>query len=261
VDVATGATRLLTPQPGAWSGPVLSPDGRTVAYRGYPETRASYQAAALWVMPLGEGGQRAARKVSGAQDDDPARLFWAPDGRGLYYARQPARHVERVVREPRRRRAAARTTGAHLLSLILRGQWRAGRRRRALRRPGAARRVRIGLRDGRATRLTAVNETCLAHVTLGAVTPIEYASTGGTRVQGVDRHPARLRLDAEVPAHHGDPRRAARRLRHRASTDVPELRRAGLPWCSTPNPRGSTGYGSPSATPSSAATRASTTTT
>jgi dipeptidyl aminopeptidase/acylaminoacyl peptidase len=244
VDVATGATRPLTPQPGAWSGPALSPDGRTIAYRGYPATRASYQAAAVWVMPLDGAGQSAARKISGAQDDDATRLFWAPDGRGVYYAVNQ-RGTTNVWYagvgggEPRRV-----TTGTHLLSLtsVARsGLTGAGVRSTPLETPDV---VRVDLRDGRTTRLTAVNDDLLATTTLGAVTPIEYASSGGARIQGWIVTPPGFDSTRKYPLIfeiHGGPHGAYGvgfdpMFQNFAAQDYVVL---------YTNPRGSTGYGSP----------------
>ena len=50
VDVATGATKRLNAQDGAWSGVAVSPDGRKIAFEGFPSTKASYQADEVYVM-------------------------------------------------------------------------------------------------------------------------------------------------------------------------------------------------------------------
>jgi Tol biopolymer transport system component len=47
VRIADGVTTRLTTQDGSWGSPAMSPDGRRVAYVGYPASRASYQAGAL----------------------------------------------------------------------------------------------------------------------------------------------------------------------------------------------------------------------
>jgi Tol biopolymer transport system component len=99
VDVGSGATRVLTPQRGTWRAPELSPDGRTVAFVGHPDTRASYQAEPVWTMPLA-GGQAAARMLSGAPDDDASDLAWTGDGRGPLLHRRPARR-DRTCGTPR----------------------------------------------------------------------------------------------------------------------------------------------------------------
>ena len=83
VDLAGGAIRKLTPQEGTWSGPTISPDGKLVAFSGYPATKASYHAAEVYVMPIGGG---TARKISGTLDRDAGTLMWASDGSGVYFS-------------------------------------------------------------------------------------------------------------------------------------------------------------------------------
>src|SRR5258705_8394033 len=87
VDVATGAIRDLVAKPGAWGRPVVSPDGRTVAFTGHPPTGHSHTVSDLFVIPLtaGAGGSADMRKISGDFDRDPINLRWAPDGSGLYF--------------------------------------------------------------------------------------------------------------------------------------------------------------------------------
>ncbi|MGH7754545.1 MAG: DPP IV N-terminal domain-containing protein, partial [Gemmatimonadales bacterium] len=65
VDVASGTIRQLTNRPGTWTGPVVAPDGRTVAFVGVDSSRKSYEADALYVMGV-DGA--AWRKVSGDLD-------------------------------------------------------------------------------------------------------------------------------------------------------------------------------------------------
>src|SRR5918997_2323560 len=83
VDVNSGVVRKLTPQTGAWSGPVVSPDGRRVAFRGHPAMRVSYRADDVYVINLDGSGQT---KISGTLDRDPAQLVWAPDNSGVYFS-------------------------------------------------------------------------------------------------------------------------------------------------------------------------------
>jgi dipeptidyl aminopeptidase/acylaminoacyl peptidase len=194
-------------------------------------------------MPLDGAGQSAARKLSGTQDDDPARLFWAPDGRGVYYAvnqRGTANVWYAGVGggEPRRV-----TDGAHLLSLTSvahAGLTGAGVRAAPQEPPDV---VRVDLRDGRTTRLTAVNDDLLATTTLGAVTPIEYGSSGGARIQGWIVTPPGFDSTRKYPLIfeiHGGPHGAYGvgfdpMFQNFAAQDYVVL---------YTNPRGSTGYGS-----------------
>jgi dipeptidyl aminopeptidase/acylaminoacyl peptidase len=252
VDVASGARRLLTPQPGTWSAPAVSPDGRTVAYRGHAASRASYQAASVWAMPLdgaaaGAGDPQArARRIGGTLDDDPDALFWAPDGRGVWFA-VGQRGTSNVWWAPADGSGArAVTTGTHMLSLTSvarRGAPVGVGVRSGFREPPDV--VRLNLRDGRAlpARLTSVNDDLLARVALGDVEELTYASSGGARVQGWLVKPPNFDPGRRYPLLmeiHGGPH---------ASYNVgfnPQFQNFAAQGFLVlyVNPRGSTGYGS-----------------
>ena len=83
VDITSGAVKNLTPRPGAWRDPVVSPDGRTIAYLGFPHTEDSYRVADIYTMSV--DGSNATLRSSGF-DREPAKLTWAPDGSALYFA-------------------------------------------------------------------------------------------------------------------------------------------------------------------------------
>ena len=181
VDVATGTVRQLTPRPGTWVGPVVSRDGRRIAFTGYDSTRMSYRARDLYVMALdGSGVQR----ISADLDRDPANLAWAPDNSGVYFTagdRGTANVHFAAVGGGGVRRV---TDGAHLLSLTaVDRQLNAVGVRSDADEPGDV--VRFSLRRfAGTTALTAVNADVLAGRSLGAVEEIWYTSSGGARVQG-----------------------------------------------------------------------------
>ncbi|HET9983992.1 MAG TPA: hypothetical protein VFQ38_10410, partial [Longimicrobiales bacterium] len=82
IDLASGDVKNLTPARGTWTSPVVSPDGRWIAYTGAPYSRMSYRTADLYVMAADGSG---ARKLSDGFDRDPDGLAWAPDGNGVYF--------------------------------------------------------------------------------------------------------------------------------------------------------------------------------
>jgi dipeptidyl aminopeptidase/acylaminoacyl peptidase len=114
--------------------------------------------------------------------------------------------------------------------------------RGAYREPGDV--VRIDLRDGRTTRLTAINDDLLATVALGEVEPITYTSSGGAKVEGWLVKPPGFDPSRRYPLLmeiHGGP--------HAAYTVdfnpmFQNFAAQGFLVLYT-NPRGSTGYGSP----------------
>src|SRR5258708_4059978 len=84
VDVAAGAIRDLVAKPGNWGRPVVSPDGRTVAFTGHPPTGHSHTVSDMYVIPIG-GASGDMRKISGDFDRDPINMRWAPDGASIFF--------------------------------------------------------------------------------------------------------------------------------------------------------------------------------
>jgi dipeptidyl aminopeptidase/acylaminoacyl peptidase len=179
VDVASGQARRLTPERGTWRHPVISPDGRWIAFTGYPFTPQTYRAAELYVMAMDGSG---IRRISAELDREPVELRWAPDGSGVYFTAED-RGSRNVHFASLRGGVRPVTTGTHMLSLgsLSRGGVAAGVRSS----PQAPTDVmRIALRGGGMRQLTRVNDDVLAGVRLGEVEEIWYTSSGGARVQG-----------------------------------------------------------------------------
>ena len=116
VDVATGAIRDLVTKPGSWGKPVVSPDGRTVAFTGYAPSGRSHTVSDLFVIPLSLRRER-------RHAEDQRRLRSRADQPAL-----GARRHRRLLRRRRSRRAATSqfasivggvkpvTTGRHILT-------------------------------------------------------------------------------------------------------------------------------------------------
>jgi dipeptidyl aminopeptidase/acylaminoacyl peptidase len=181
VDVTSGAIRQLTTRPGTWNNPVVSPDGRSVAFTGFDSAAVSYRAEELWVIGLDGGGMR---KLSGDLDRDPGALRWAPDGSGVYFTAGD-RGTQNVWLAPL---AAGRprqtTTGSHMLSLSsLDRNLIAVGTRSTPNEPADV--VRYDLRrPDPAVRLTSVNADVLNGIHLAKTEEVWYGSSGGARVQG-----------------------------------------------------------------------------
>jgi dipeptidyl aminopeptidase/acylaminoacyl peptidase len=180
VEVESGAVRKLTAERGSWTSPVVSPDGRRIAFAGQPFSRASYRADALYVMDV-DGS--AVRQISGDLDRDPVGLRWAPDGSGVYFTAQD-RGSSNVHFATLQGRVRPVTTGAQILSLgtLARSGVAVAVRSAAQSPPDV---VRLDLpRGGAATQLTRVNDDLLERIRLAEVEEIWYGSPDGTRVQG-----------------------------------------------------------------------------
>lgn len=80
LDLVRGELTPLTRRYGPDSDPVVSPDGKWLAWTGFDDGRISYQRSRLYVMPL-SGGEP--RELSADFDRDLNAPSWTPDGRAL----------------------------------------------------------------------------------------------------------------------------------------------------------------------------------
>jgi dipeptidyl aminopeptidase/acylaminoacyl peptidase len=240
VDVATGAKRPITSREGAWGNPVVSPDGKLIAFAGYPAAGpVSYRASDIYtIAPDGSG----MTQVSGSLDRDPSGLSWSPDGRSLYFTtldRGTSNFWMLTPGSPPKQI----TTGNHLIgnaSLTRTGTVFAVRTDPS--RPPDI--VRFDLRTpNRIEQLTEVNADILSGVRIGAVEEIWYGSSGGARVHGWIVKPPSFDPSRKYPLIleiHGGP--------HSAYTvgfnySFQNFAANGFVVLFT-NPRGSTSYGS-----------------
>ncbi|MCK7594666.1 S9 family peptidase [Pseudomarimonas salicorniae] len=82
VEVATGKLHRLTDRDGPDARPMLSPDGKSLAYVGFDDQRLGYQNSVLSVLDLASGESRA---LTGSLDRSIEQIGWDGD-RGLYFS-------------------------------------------------------------------------------------------------------------------------------------------------------------------------------
>lgn len=83
LSLADGSLSALTDRFGPDQSPAVSPDGKTIAYTGFDDTRHGYQVEQLYVMDRGGSNARALTPTLDRDVQDPT---WAADGSGLYFA-------------------------------------------------------------------------------------------------------------------------------------------------------------------------------
>jgi dipeptidyl aminopeptidase/acylaminoacyl peptidase len=241
INVATGAKRRLTTQPGAWNDPVVSPDGHMIAFSGYPTMRASYQAPEIYLMNA-DGG--AVRKIT-SLDRDPGGIMWARDGSGVYF-NVSREGMQNVYFAPATGGESIVTIGTHMLSAssISRTGIGAGVSSDFMTSPNVVRidASRRGVPN--ATQLTHVNEDMLSRLKLATEERIVARSTNNTQVEGWIVKPANFDPGKKYPLVfeiHGGPHG----MYNVAFNPVYQNFAANGFVVLYTNPRGSTGYGSP----------------
>lgn len=180
VDVASGSIRDLVNKPGMWGRPAVSPDGKNVAFTGFPASPKTHSVADLYVVPSAGGEPR---KISGDYDRDPVNLAWAADGSGVYFDADD--HGSRNVQFASINGGVrAVTSGVHMLTLDSASKDMMGAG--TVTDPDhPAEVVRFGLRrPGEMNQLTNVNAGLLAGKKLAKTEGFTYSSTNNARVDG-----------------------------------------------------------------------------
>lgn len=238
VDVASGATRQLTRRRGPDYAPVVSPNGRHIAYLGYDSTDATYRDAELYVMNIDGSNPR---MLTGGLERAPSNPVWAPNGREILFdvESEGTYNLHAATLDGRVRPV---TRGTHELraSSISRGGVIAGVLSDPYN-PGDV--VRLSLGNASPQRLTRANEDVLAGVELGKLEEIWYTMPDGFRIQGWIIKPPRFDPAKKYPMQlhiHGGPHsmygvRFNYAFQEHAANDYVVL---------YTNPRGSTGHGS-----------------
>ena len=238
MDLASGDIRQLTSERGPWSRPLVSPDGRRIAYTGYPWTSQTYKTTELYVMDL-DGGN--ARLVSGDLDRDVGAMHWSDDSRGIFFTAGD-RGTMNVHYATVDGDVSQVTEGNHMLSLT--SATPGGHAVGTLtspHRPGDVVAFDLGS-PGEIHQLTHVNDDVLAGKRLGDVEEIWYESTSGTQVQGWIVKPPGFDPAQSYPLilHiHGGPH-----AMYNVAFSYPYQNFAANGYVTLyTNPRGSTGYG------------------
>jgi len=82
ISLTDGSIKALTNRKGPDSSPVVSPDGKFIAYLGFDDRYQGHQTTQLYVMNRDGSGPRAVTK---SLDRDVSRVNWANDGKVLYF--------------------------------------------------------------------------------------------------------------------------------------------------------------------------------
>jgi dipeptidyl aminopeptidase/acylaminoacyl peptidase len=245
VDISTGDLTRLTSRDGPDNSPVVSPDGKRVAYLGFDDRLQGYQITHLYVMDI-DGGN--SRLVTGQFDRDIENPRWSADGRSIHFAYDD-RGVKKlgvVSLDGKVRTIAESVGGTDLGRPYTSGMYSVARNGRvAFTRttPSSPSDVATAA-AGSATRvLTALNDDLFGNKTLGAVREIQWKSSHDQReIQGWVINPPDFDAAKKYPMIleiHGGPFTA---YGPNYTTELQLMAAAGYVVLYT-NPRGSTSYG------------------
>ena len=246
VELESGEITALTSVAGPDSNPVVSPDGRLIAWSGYEDRIETYQVSRLRVMNV-DGSD--ARELLLDFDRSISGLAWAADSKGLYfqYEEYGDTRIGFTSLSERRRDVASQLGGTTIGRPYGGGSFSVARDGSIAYthvtpyRPAELAIVRRG--RGEPVVLTDFNNDVLGRRDLGRVEELWYeSSVDGRDIQGWIVTPPGYEAGTAYPLlveNHGGP---ISNYGPRFSPEVQLYAAAGY-VVFYPNPRGSTGYG------------------
>lgn len=238
VSVTDGKIEQLTERRGPDGGPVVSPNGKLIAYTGYDFTDDTYIPQDLYVMDRDGSNPRL---ITGDLDRMPRGLKWSKDSKTIYFNvdSEGTRNLYAATMKGDVRQV---TDGVHMLTvtdITERGQ--VVGIRADYYNPGDVVSFDVK-RPGRIAQLTHVNDDVLDYVQLGEVEEIWYTSTDDFRVQGWIIKPPNFDPSRKYPLIlqiHGGPH-----AMYNVAFNLGRQEHAANDYVILyTNPRGSTGYG------------------
>lgn len=245
LDVASGAIATLTDRNGPDANPLVSPDGRLIAYLGFDDALRAYEQTELYVMNRDGSGRR---RIAANWDYSVDAVQWGADSRSLYvqYDDHGETKVARVTLDGSVRDVAKGLSGGGLDRPYTGGSFTVADNGAIAFTGGTATRpaeVQLARGGGEARMLTDLNRTLREVKSLAQVRKITVASShDGLPIEGWLTLPPgyvegqRVPLILEI---HGGPFTA---YGPHFSTDNQLYAAAGYAVLSA-NPRGSTSYG------------------
>ena len=243
--VADGSVKALTRRKGPDNNPVISPDGKLIAYIGFDDRYQGYQVRRLYVMNRDGGSPRA---LTADFDGDAGGIRWSPDSSGVLFLSDGHGNTG-LYFQPLNgaRRKLASNIGASFsayggggsVSVAANGNFATTQCRPD--RPGDIAAGTLARPEPRL--LTAVNEDLLGHKKLARLEEITYSSgKDGRKIQGwiltppdfdaARKYPLILEIHGGPFANYGD------------RFDIEKQLMAGRGYVVLyTNPRGSTSYG------------------
>ena len=246
LDVASGTIKQLTDTNGPDYSPIVSPDGKRIAYLGYEDKVQTYQTTRLRVMNADGSRQQ---EVFPGLDRSVKNIKWSKNSRSIYfmYDEYGQTKIARFDLSGSYTDLVSSVGGTTLGRPYASGSYsvsNSGDIAYTLSKPD--RPADLGMytaKKGQTNQLTSLNEDLLGHKTLGKVEELWYkATTDGRDLQAWVVYPPNYDPNKKYPMmieNHGGP---ILNYGDRFSAEIQLYAAAGY-VVYYPNPRGSTGYG------------------
>jgi acylaminoacyl-peptidase len=245
VDLADGSMHALTDRRGPDTHPVVSADGKHIAYLGFDDQRLGYQRTQLYVMDA-DGSH--SRSLTAALDRDAGEPQWSADGKHIFfeYGDRGTIKLASIDMSGNVRTLAADVGGADVTRPYTGGSFtvaRNGRFAYMQTTPAAPPALATGSDARDISTLTALSANLLGQRNLGGVEEIDFdSSADGRKIQGWIVKPPHFDAAKKYPLLleiHGGPFAA-----YGASFAAEHQLYAAAGYVVLyANPRGSTGYG------------------
>ena len=237
VSTDTGAVRQLTTRKGPNSNPIVSPNGRYVAYTTYDFVMQAWKDSDLYVVNIDGSNPRS---ITPKLDRTPTGLQWNANSSGLYFgvSESGTRNLYYASLDSEVRKV---TNGTHMLTVT--SMTKSGQSVGLLTHSAKpADIVSLDLARPQPKQLTAVNEDLLRGIKFGEVEEFNYTSLDNLKIQGWIVKPPDFDPKKKYPmmlSIHGGP---AGMYDVGFSFEYQDHAANGYVVVYT-NPRGSTGYG------------------
>ncbi len=179
VDTSSGSVRQLTQRKGENQSPVVSPDGKLVAYTGYDWVLQAWKDSNLYVMNIDGSNPRV---LTPGLDRTPSGLIWNSDSSGIYFtvSEKGNRNMYYTSLTGDIKKV---TNGNHMLTIS--NTTKSGMAAGILTNSAKpADIVAFDLKNAQPKQLTAVNDDLLRGVKLGEVEEFTYPSFDNLKIQG-----------------------------------------------------------------------------
>lgn len=245
VSVDDGSITALTDRKGPDGNPVISPDGKKIAYTGYDEKYEGYQVSKLYVMNADGSGSRL---ITGNLDRDVGNVQWNTSGNRLHfqYDDEGNTKIASVTLNGEVQDLAENVGGTSIGRPYASGSFSVapnGTFAFTHTRPSYPADVAVAAQNRDAKKITQLNEDLFGHKKLGEVEEVWYESShDGRKIQGWIVKPPNFDPDKKYPMLleiHGGP---FANYGDRFSAEIQLYAARGYVVLYT-NPRGSTSYG------------------